>query len=142
MRHLLSATLVSLFFVLPASWSQLLIGSIQDPPCLSAQEGASFARRWLSIWETDSNAKSTGFGLINITLAENFTYFDEGASFGVPGPIWTNREEVYKIVSGPGYNLGYVTNVKYYVLYAFSSCSTVGMRWQMKSLAAHKPPNV
>lgn len=110
-------------------------------PCLSEPEAANIARRWFSIFQTDSQGNGTGAALVDVTLAPEFQYTDEGATFGDPTPLYTNRSAVYDSVSSSGYSGALVTDVQYDVLYVFSSCSVIGTRWQGNSKSA-KADNV
>lgn len=74
-----------------------------NPPCLSSGEAANIALRWLSIFFTDSNGKGTGAGLVIPTIADNFTYYDEGFTLGKPGAIYKSRADLLSTVSGEGY---------------------------------------
>lgn len=107
-----------------------------EAPCLSPPEAANIALRWFSIFETDAKGSGIGAGLVNSTLAQNFSYTDEGATFGDPTPLYSNRSAVYDSVSGSGYSGALVTDVHYSVLFVFSSCDVIGARWQGNSLSA------
>ncbi|KAF2165906.1 hypothetical protein M409DRAFT_23638 [Zasmidium cellare ATCC 36951] len=108
-----------------------------EAPCLNHPEAANIALRWFSIFQTDSTGKGTGAALVNNTLASNFSYTDEGATFGDPTPLYSNRSAVYDSVSGSGYSGALVTDVQYLVLYVFSNCDVIGARWQSDSLSAN-----
>ena len=110
-------------------------------PCLSQPEAANIALRWFSIFETDSQGNGTGAALVNSTLSPGFQYTDEGATFGDPAPLYTNRSAVYEAVSGSGYSGALVTDVKYSIFTVFCSCDIVVARWQGNSLSA-KADNV
>ncbi|KAF2215697.1 hypothetical protein CERZMDRAFT_94096 [Cercospora zeae-maydis SCOH1-5] len=110
-------------------------------PCLSEPEAANIARRWFSIFQTDAQGNGTGAALVDVTLAPEFQYTDEGATFGDPAPLYTNRSAVYDAVSSSGYSGSLVTDVTYDVIYLFSSCSVIGARWQGNSKSA-KADNV
>jgi hypothetical protein len=63
-------------------------------------------------------------------------YYDEGASFGDPSPVYSNASSVESSVSGSGYSGSLVTDVKYSILTNFASCDTVVVRWQSDSRSA------
>lgn len=108
-----------------------------DPPCLGTAEAANIALRWLSIFFTDANGSGLGAPLVLPTIAENFTYYDEGLTLGVPGAIYHNRSELLSVVSSTGYNGALATNVTYSVLHTFASCDTVGLRWMSNQNAGN-----
>ena len=133
MINLLSAAAL-LLFTLPAAISQSECCT-PNPPCLGASEAASFGLRWLTIFFTDTNGIGTGAPLVIPTIAENFTYYDEGLS--VTGPAYHNRSELLSVVGGPGYNGLLTTNITYSVLFTFASCDTIGLRWLSNQNAAN-----
>jgi len=83
------------------------------------------SRRWLSIFQTTSNGAGTGAALVESTLAPNFTYYDQGSTFGDPTPVYSNASAVEASVSGAGYSGTLVTDVKYSIVTNFASCDTV-----------------
>lgn len=64
-------------------------------------------------------------------------YYDEGASFGDPAPVYNSSQAVMDSVSGSGYSGALVTNVTYSIIEAFASCDTAVLRWQSDSLSAN-----
>jgi hypothetical protein len=86
MHHLLS-TLASLLFLLSPLSSAQVCCPTPGPSCISTGEAANLALRWLQIFQTDGQGAGIGAALIPSTIALNFTYYDEGASFGEPGPL-------------------------------------------------------
>lgn len=112
-----------------------------EAPCVNSPEADNLARRWLSIFETDSKGSGIGAAIVNVTLSPNFTNYDEGATFGDPAPLYNSSEAVYASVSGSGYSGALVTNVRYSTLFVFSSCNVVGLRWRSSSMSA-KATNV
>lgn len=105
--------------------------------CLSQGEGTNLATRWLTIFQTDASGAGTGAALVNVTLTSNFTYFDEGASFGDPSAVYNSSQAVYESVSGSGYSGNLVTDVKYTNLQSLVGCDFVALRWQSNSKAAN-----
>ncbi|EME80611.1 uncharacterized protein MYCFIDRAFT_177542 [Pseudocercospora fijiensis CIRAD86] len=105
-------------------------------PCLNSPEASNIALRWLQIFQTDSLGNGTGFALIDSTISENFTYYDEGASFGDPAPVYPNKAALENSISGEGYSGNLVTDVKYSVLETFESCETIGLRWRSEASSA------
>lgn len=114
----------------------LLLAQSPTGPCLSHPEASNIALRWFTIFETSPSGTGTGAALVNNTLAPNFTYTDEGATFGDPSPLYANRSAVYESVSGSGYSGALVTDVKYDVLFVFEGCDVIGARWRGRSLSA------
>lgn len=110
-------------------------------PCLGSAEAANIALRWLEIFQTNSAGNGTGAAIIESTIAENFTYYDEGASFGDPAAVYSNKSALEESIAGTGYSGTLVTDVKYTVLTTFASCDTIGLRWQSNSKSA-KAENV
>ncbi|CAK1357619.1 hypothetical protein CB0940_07668 [Cercospora beticola] len=127
--------LLSVLVVIPFVYGYTTTPTATEP-CLSEPEAANIARRWFSIFQTDSQGNGTGAALVDVTLAPEFEYTDEGATFGDPTPLYTNRSAVYDSVSSSGYSGALVTDVQYDVLYVFSSCSVIGTRWQGNSKSA------
>ncbi|KAM3425628.1 hypothetical protein BST61_g7573 [Cercospora zeina] len=119
--------LLSILFVVPFALGYTTSPTATEP-CLSEPEAANIARRWFSIFQTDAQGNGTGAALVDVTLAPNFQYTDEGATFGDPAPLYTNQTAVYDSVSSSGYSDALVTDVKYDVLYVFSGCSVIGAR--------------
>ena len=137
------------------------------PPCLSYGEAYNIALRWLQIFQTDLNGTGTGSAIIPSTLASNITvshplaivllcrfsniineamarsltiiiqYYDEGATFGKPDPVYNSSQAVTESVTGSGYSGALVTNVTYSIIEAFASCDTTVVRWQSDSLSAN-----
>jgi hypothetical protein len=93
--------------------------------------------RCVTAFETNKQGQGTGVALIPSTFAPNFTYYDEGASIGVPGAVYHNRSELTSVLEGSGYTGSVVTNVKYTLLGIFASCNTILLRWQFNSQAAN-----
>jgi hypothetical protein len=91
----------------------------------------------VTAFETNKQGQGTGVALIPSTFAPNFTYYDEGASIGVPGAVYHNRSELTSVLEGSGYTGSVVTNVKYTLLGIFASCNTILLRWQSNSQAAN-----
>lgn len=108
-----------------------------NPPCLIPAEGRNIASRWFQIFQTDSNGTGTGAAIVESTLATNFTYYDEGASFGDPDPVYNSSQAVYDSVSGSGYSGSLVTDVQYTVLESLIGCDFVVSRWQSNSKSAN-----
>lgn len=77
-----------------------ITGMVSTTPCLDTAESYLIALRWLQIFQTDVNGTGTGAALVSSTLAKNFTYYDEGASFGKVGPVYESAKEVETAVSG------------------------------------------
>lgn len=100
--HRLLPLLLFLASLVPTTFSQSSCCT-QSPPCLGSAEAANIALRWLSIFFTNPEGKGTGAGLIFPTIAENFTYYDEGFSLGNPAPVYTSRADLLSVVSGQGY---------------------------------------
>lgn len=69
-------------------------------PCLDTAESYLIALRWLQIFQTDVNGTGTGAALVPSTLAKNFTYYDEGASFGQTVAQYNSSSQVEDAVSG------------------------------------------
>ena len=106
-------------------------------PCLVPAEGRNIASRWFQIFQTDANGTGIGAAIVESTLAQNFTYFDEGASFGDPSAVYNSSQAVYDSVSGTGYSGNLVTDVKYTVLQSLVGCDFVVSRWQSNSKSAN-----
>lgn len=122
---------------LTAAQSQWTIsGAVTTKPCLDQAEAYLIALRWLQIFQTNSKGEGTGAALVSSTLASNFSYFDEGASFGDSAAVYSSAAEVEESVSGSGYSGSLVTGVQYSILYAFASCDTSVVRWQSNSKSA------
>lgn len=64
-------------------------------------------------------------------------YYDLGASFDDPTPIYDSAEAVYESVTGSGYSGALVTNVTYSIIEAFASCDIAVLRWQSDSLSTN-----
>lgn len=108
-----------------------------EAPCVNSPEADNLARRWLSIFETDSKGSGIGAAIVNVTLSPNFTNYDEGATFGDPAPLYNSSNAVYASVSGSGYSGSLVTDVRYSTLFVFSSCNVIGLRWRSSSMSAN-----
>ncbi|KPI36250.1 uncharacterized protein AB675_7357 [Cyphellophora attinorum] len=93
-------------------------------PCLSPGESYNIALRWLQIFQTNENGTGTGSAIVASTLTSNFTYYDEGASFGNATAVYDSAGAVYNSVSGSGYSGSLVTNVTYSIIESFASCDT------------------
>ncbi|RMZ91639.1 hypothetical protein DV736_g1134, partial [Chaetothyriales sp. CBS 134916] len=133
-------------YALDAYTQTKAIHATASTPCLSSGEAYNIALRWLQIFQTDAKGVGTGSAIIPSTLAKNFTvglpaYYDEGASFGDPSPVYKSSDDVLQSVTGSGYSGALVTNVTYSIVEAFSSCDTAVLRWQSDSLSA-KATNV
>ena len=133
---LFKTLILALLCTITAAQQYTFSGDISLPPCLCSAEAYLISLRWLQIFQTNAKGIGTGAAIVPSTLSPNFTYFDEGASFGKPGPYYTSADEVMETVSGAGYSGGYVTSVKYTVLDSFASCDTVTVRWQSDSKSA------
>jgi hypothetical protein len=107
------------------------------PPCLAEAEAYNIALRWLQIFQTDSKGAGTGGAIIDSTIAPNFTYYDEGNSFGKPAPVYDGKASLVKAISGTGYSGTAVSSVQYSILTAFTSCDISVVRWQSNSKAAN-----
>lgn len=114
-----------------------LTGTASTVACLNSAEAYNIALRWLQIFQTDSKGAGTGGAIIDSTIAPNFTYYDEGASFGDPAPVYTSKSALVESISGTGYSGTVVTNVQYSILTAFASCDISVIRWQSDSKAAN-----
>lgn len=79
-------------------WS--ITGMATTTPCLDTAEAYLIALRWLQIFQTDTKGAGTGAAIVSSTLSPNFTYYDEGASFGKVGPVYSNASAVESSVSG------------------------------------------
>lgn len=117
--------------------SYLFSANIDNQPCLVPAEGRNIAARWFQIFQTDSTGAGTGAAIVESTLAPNFTYYDEGASFGDPAAVYNSSSAVYDSVSGSGYSGNLVTSVQYTVLESLVGCDFVVSRWQSNSKAAN-----
>lgn len=117
--------------------SYLFSANIESPPCLVPAEGRNIASRWFQIFQTDADGAGTGAAIVESTLAPNFTYYDEGASFGDPAAVYNSSRAVYDSVSGTGYSGNLVTEVQYTVLESLVGCNFVVSRWQSNSKAAN-----
>lgn len=117
--------------------SYLFSANIDNPPCLVPGEGRNIASRWFQIFQTDAQGAGTGAAIVESTLATNFTYYDEGASFGDPAAVYNSSRAVYESVSGSGYSGNLVTDVKYTVLESLVGCNFVVSRWQSNSKASN-----
>jgi hypothetical protein len=82
-------------------WS--ISGMATTTPCLDSAEAYLIALRWLYIFQTNKKGAGTGAGLVSTTLATNFTYYDEGASFGNSSAVYVGASAVEEAVSGSGY---------------------------------------
>lgn len=118
-----------------------LSAMVNQPPCLNPAEAHLISLRWLQIFQTNSKGAGTGAALVQTTLASNFTYYDEGSTFGNPAPVYNSSAAVEESVSGTGYSGTLVTDVQYSILHSFASCDTAVLRWQSNSKAA-KATNV
>lgn len=132
---ILLSLLVSLLPGATAQW--FFSGTLDQPPCLDQAEAYLISRRWLSIFQTDNKGAGIGAALVETTLASNFTYYDEGSTFGDPSPVYNSSAAVEESVSGTGYSGTLVTDVQYSILHSFSSCDTAVLRWQSDSKAAN-----
>ena len=129
----------TLFVLLSGSAAQqyTFTGSAGTIPCLGEAESYLIALRWLQIFQTDAKGVGIGGAIIDSTIAPNFTYYDEGASFGKPAPVYDGKASLVKSISGTGYSGTVVTDVRYTILTAFASCDTSVVRWQSNSKAAN-----
>ena len=122
-------------FFLPFASAQA--SCVAGNPCLSSGEATNIAIRYLTAFQTDSSGAGTGAALINNTFAANFTYYDEGASFGVFGPVYHNRKELTSVITSTGYSGSLVTDVTYTLIDSFSSCNMILTRWISESRSAN-----
>lgn len=129
--------IVTLTFNFVTAQSYFITAEANMPPCLIPAEARNIASRWFQIFQTDTNGTGTGAAIVESTLATNFTYYDEGASFGDPAPLYNSSQEVFESVSGSGYSGALVTNVKYTVLESLVGCDFVVSRWQSNSVSAN-----
>lgn len=131
--------LPTILSIIPTTLAQsyLFTAELNSPPCLIPAEARNIASRWFQIFQTDANGTGTGAALVESTLSPNFTYFDEGASFGDPAAVYNSSQEVYDSVSGTGYSGNLVTDVQYTVLQSLVGCDFVVSRWQSNSRAAN-----
>ena len=83
-----------------AAQQWMITGTATTTPCLDTAESYLIALRWLQIFQTDTKGAGTGAAIVSSTLAPNFTYFDEGASFGKVGAVYSNASQVETSVSG------------------------------------------
>lgn len=132
---LLSLTFLS--FDLVTAQNYFFSAEASNPPCLIPAEGRNIASRWFQIFQTDANGTGTGAAIVESTLAINFTYYDEGASFGNPDPVYDSSQAVYESVSGSGYSGSLVTDVQYTVIESLVGCDFVVSRWQSNSKSAN-----
>ena len=130
---------LALFALLSGSAAQqyTFTGSAGTIPCLGEAESYLIALRWLQIFQTDAKGAGIGGAIIDSTIAPNFTYYDEGASFGKSKPVYKGKASLVKSISGTGYSGTLVTDVRYSILTSFSSCDTSVVRWQSNSKAAN-----
>ena len=130
---------VALLALLSGSAAQqyTFTGSAGTIPCLGEAESYLIALRWLQIFQTDAKGAGIGGAIIDSTIAPNFTYYDEGASFGKSKPVYKGKASLVKSISGTGYSGTLVTDVRYSILTSFSSCDTSVVRWQSNSKAAN-----
>lgn len=136
LQNILCATIFAILSTVTKGQQYVISGLINSPPCLDPAEASLIALRWLQIFDTDSKGAGTGSAIIASTLATNFTYWDEGASFGKAKPVYTSSQAVYNSVTGTGYSGTLVTNVQYSVVFSFASCDIVLCRWSSSSKAA------
>ncbi len=122
-------------FFLPFASAQS--SCVAGNPCLSSAEATNIAIRYLTAFQTDHSGAGTGAALINNTFAPTFTYFDEGASFGVFGPVYHNRTELTSVIMSSGYSGSLVTDVTYTLIDSFSSCNMILTRWISESRSAN-----
>lgn len=139
---MISATLKALWIALSvtnlaSAQTYFITAEANNPPCLVPAEARNIASRWFQIFQTDANGTGTGAAIVESTLAPNFTYYDEGASFGNPGAVYNSSQEVYDSVSGSGYSGTLVTDVQYTVLESLVGCDFVVSRWQSNSKSAN-----
>ena len=132
----LSTSILALFATAATSQQYVFSAVASSPPCLDAAEAYLISLRWLQIFQTDKKGKGIGGALVETTLSPNFTYYDEGASFGEPAPLYDGADQVYESVTGSGYSGALVTNVRYSINTAFASCDTAVVRWQSDSVSA------
>lgn len=135
--------------------------SSSSSPCLAPGEAYNIAERWLSIFQTDINGTGTGSALVPSTLTDNFTvsytsvrpppktssislthafqkqYYDLGATFNDPTPIYNSSAAVLTSVTGSGYSGALVTNVTYTIIERFATCDISVLRWRSDSLSAN-----
>ena len=104
--------------------------------CIDTTEAYSIANNYLDTFQTNSKGKATGLALINKVFAPNLTYYDLGASFGNPAPLYDSRAAFRKAQKGVGYVGSVVTDVQYTTLFAVASCDIVTLRWASDSLSA------
>lgn len=132
-----------MFFLAPlvlgvvTAQSYVVTAEANNLPCLVPAEGKNIASRWFQIFQTDANGTGTGAAIVESTLSTNFTYYDEGASFGDPAALYNSSQEVFDSVSGSGYSGALVTDVKYTVLESLVGCDFVVSRWQSNSVSAN-----
>lgn len=139
---MISATLKALWIALSvtnlaSAQTYFITAEANNPPCLVPAEARNIASRWFQIFQTDASGTGTGAAIVESTLAPNFTYYDEGASFGNPGAVYNSSQEVYDSVSGSGYSGTLVTDVQYTVLESLVGCDFVVSRWQSNSKSAN-----
>lgn len=127
----------ALFVLLSAAQQYTFTGSAGTVPCLGEAESYLIALRWLQIFQTDTKGAGIGGAIIDSTIAPNFTYYDEGASFGKSKPVYDGKASLVTAISGTGYSGTAVTDVRYTILTAFASCDTSVVRWQSNSKAAN-----
>ena len=135
MQPLSSIFFAAVFLFFPLCHAQNACASSSN--CLNTAEASNIALRYVSAFETDAKGQGTGVALVPSTFAPNFTYYDEGVSFGVPGPYYHNRSELTAALEGSGYTGTLSTNVKYTVLDLFASCNMILLRWQSNSQATN-----
>lgn len=129
--------LAPLLLTVATAQSYFITAEANNPPCLVPAEGKNIASRWFQIFQTDANGTGTGAAIVESTLSTNFNYYDEGASFGDPAPLYNSSQEVFDSVSGSGYSGALVTDVKYTVLQSLVGCDFVVSRWQSNSVSAN-----
>lgn len=136
--HFLKTLPITLsLLTLTKAQSYLFSAEANNPPCLIPAEGRNIASRWFQIFQTNANGTGTGAAIVESTLSPNFTYYDEGASFGDPAAVYNSSQEVYDSVSGSGYSGTLVTDVQYTVLQSLVGCDFVVSRWQSNSKSAN-----
>ena len=134
----LITTALSVILTSCAAQQYVFTGSASTgPPCVGEAEAYNIALRWLQIFQTDSKGAGTGAAIIDSTLATNFTYYDLGATFDKPTPLYDGKASVLKAVSGTGYAGTAVTDTQYTILYAYTTCDISTLRWQSNSKAAN-----
>lgn len=133
--HLISLALLGVDLVTAQNY--IFSAEASSPPCLVPAEGRNIASRWFQIFQTDANGTGTGAAIVESTLATNFTYYDEGASFGNPDSVYNSSQAVYDSVSGSGYSGSLVTDVQYTVIESLVGCDFVVSRWQSNSKSAN-----